>query len=60
MTKIEIILTEVDCCGECSNARYSPTKNKPLRQECHKTKRVIPDLWGEIPSWCLLPDKEEK
>ena len=55
--KIETIPFEVESCGECSGALYSPTEKNQYRQKCSRTKRVIPDLWGEIPSWCPLPDK---
>ena len=60
MTKIETTTDEIGHCGECSNADYSLTVKNPLRHKCHKTKRVIPDIWGEIPSWCPLETKEEK
>ena len=56
MTKIETIITAVDCCGICSNADHEPTHKNECRFKCHKTKRVIPDLWGEIPSWCPLEE----
>ena len=60
MTKIETILIEVDSCGVCSNSDHEPTHKDRFRFKCHKTRRVIPNIWGEIPDFCPLPDKEGK
>lgn len=48
MTKIETITEEYNHCGECWHAG----------DVCNLTDRKIPDMWGKIPSWCPLPDKE--
>lgn len=58
MVKVETITVEYKECGMCSNADYSPTPTNNSRHKCFKTKRVIPDIWGEIPAWCPLQDKE--
>ena len=41
-------------CGECPNVEMA-TKE---RWKCLLKRKIVPDLWGEIPSWCLLKDKE--
>lgn len=55
MTKIETITNEIEHCGECCSCDGEMNKFK-----CVSRGRIIPDLWGKIPKWCLLPDKEEK
>ena len=59
MTKIETITTEIEHCAECPNVLswYDTGKKEP---RCGKRKRIVCDLWGEIPTWCPLPDKEGK
>ena len=54
MTKKETIEFYYRSCGECSNADM-----KNGMGYCVKKKRRIPDLWGEIPKWCPLEDKDE-
>ena len=58
--KVETITYEYEHCGVCSNAYGDPTPKKSYRCKCLKTGRVIPDIWGDIPDWCPLPDKEDK
>ena len=61
MTKLDTYTEEYEHCGECAYAGdYFDTGKKGFRCENVKRKRVIPDLWGDIPDWCPLPDKEEK
>ncbi len=52
--KVETLTFEYDHCGVCSNV----SGPKYMKYVCKKTRRVIPDLYGEIPEWCPLPDKE--
>ena len=56
MTKIETITTEIEHCAECPNVLswYDTGKKEP---RCGKRKRIVCDLWGEIPSWCPLEEK---
>ena len=54
--KVETITFEYEHCGECTNADY---RGDGKKYKCLLKKRLIPDLWGEIPDWCPLPDKEE-
>ena len=56
MTKLETLTFEYERCGECPNADYQPTKRYTAK--CWKNGRVIPNLWGKIPKWCPLPNKE--
>ena len=58
MTKIETATTEIEHCGECPDCFVKATGKKGWR--CGKGGRIVRDLWGEIPSWCLLPNKESK
>ena len=51
--KKETIVYEYKACGECSNADM-----KNGMGYCVKAKRRIPYLWGEIPKWCPLEDKD--
>ena len=48
--------TEIEHCGKC--AECGPPIY--MKWKCLKTRRVIPDIWGEIPEFCPLPDKEGK
>ena len=56
--KIETMTQEVEHCGACGNCFVKAIGKKGWR--CGERGRVIPELWGEIPSWCLLPDKEDE
>ncbi len=55
MTKQETLVFNYEHCGEC------PHSSGRAGERCDKGKRlrIIKDLWGEIPDWCPLPDKEE-
>ena len=46
--KIETIISEYEHCGECWHAG----------DICDLTGKKIPDMWGKIPAWCPLEDKE--
>ena len=54
MTKIEAVIFEYYNCGECSDVNACGA-----RWKCSKKNKFIPDLWGDIPSWCPLEDKEK-
>ena len=54
--KIETITEEIEHCGECTESAWVPTKKDEHRYKCLKVGRVIPGLWGEIPSWCPLEE----
>ena len=54
MTKKETITFQYEHCEECSN-RSGP---KYMKWTCSKTRRIIPDLWGDIPDWCPLEEVE--
>ena len=61
--KIETIEFEYEHCGECSNCdvvfgKRGKTGNFPSSWKCELTGKKIPGLWGDIPEWCPLPDKE--
>lgn len=55
MTKKETITFEINHCGECSNAE--PARKD--RWKCLKKRKLIPDLWGDIPEWCPLSEKPD-
>ena len=61
--KLDTITFEYAHCGECqyvdctwvsSKSKMYCTKLNPVRRLNRKV------LWGKIPDWCILPDKEEK
>ena len=56
MKKKETWTEEYKHCGECL---YVMT-NYARKHRCTKTRRLIKDLWGEIPDWCTLETVEEK
>ncbi len=58
MTKLETITVEIGHCGECSNACL--VYGKSYKYKCELVSKVIEDIWGKIPKFCPLPDKEEK
>ena len=55
MVKLYTHTEEIEHCGECAEALHWPEG----RYHCHKGDRqmVLEDIWGEIPSWCPLPEK---
>ena len=59
--KQETLTFYYESCGECPNALswYDTGKCEP-RCDHGKRRRIIKDLWGKIPDWCPLEDKEEK
>ena len=60
MRKVETMTFEYKNCWECSNVLgYGLRKEEPGSGKCGKTKKKISDIWGEIPEWCPLPDKEK-
>ena len=62
MTRKETITFDYEHCGECSDIEMIFPAKKLLEYGCCKAKgkRIIPDIWGDIPDWCPLPDKEVK
>ena len=54
MTKIETITYEYEHCGGCPSSYWLDTG----KEKCAKRRRIIPDLWGDIPDWCPLETKE--
>lgn len=48
--KKEIIIDYYEHCGECWHAG----------EQCDLTNKIIPDMWGKIPSWCPLEDVPTK
>ena len=63
MKKKETWTEEYEHCGECPHAkeRYiGADVCRSLKYKCIKTRRIIKDLWGEIPDFCPLETVEEK
>ena len=59
--KQETITFYYEHCGECPNALdwyNKATKKWRAGYRCGKRRKLIRDLWGAIPDWCPLPDKE--
>ncbi len=57
--KVEKITLEYRHCGECPHLRdWFDTGKAGYR--CSKKRRIIPDLWGDIPDWCPLETKKEE
>jgi len=55
----ETVIYEYEHCGECSNCDDRRNNEKGhWVWICGKTKRKIPDIWGEIPGWCPLEEKK--
>ena len=57
MTKIETIIVEYEHCGECIYVLDWFDTGK-AGHRCEKRKRIIKELWGDIPTWCPLTNKE--
>jgi len=56
MTKILTETFEINDCGECP---YVTPNNLNEKWYCEKKgMKKIPRLWGAIPKWCPLPNKE--
>ncbi|KKN15179.1 hypothetical protein LCGC14_0988680 [marine sediment metagenome] len=55
MTKLYIVTHEYEHCGECANCGFTRQRN----YRCDLKRKLTPDIWGDIPSWCPLPDKKE-
>ena len=61
MKKKETITFQYEHCGECPNVIdwYNVGKKKWMAgYRCGKTRKLIKDLWGEIPEWCPLEDSD--
>ena len=60
MKKKETITNIYEHCGECPCAEFSVWNERKIvaRFKCDKKRKVIKDLWGEIPKWCPLEDAE--
>ena len=57
MTKLYIHTEEIEHCGECAEALgWLDTGKSGHRCDKGKRRRIIRELWGKIPKWCLLPD----
>ena len=58
MIKVETSTYEIICCGGCPYCRDYQGKRG---NRCVKGRRykLVPDIWGEIPEWCLLETKKE-
>ena len=60
--KIETITFEYEHCGECPNCGCFEGSNDYwcvlIEKDTLTLREKIPDLWGEIPEWCPLPDGE--
>lgn len=54
MVKLYTHTQEIEHCGECANIG-GPIY---MKWKCLIMRRVIKDIWGEIPSWCPLKEKE--
>ncbi len=55
MRKKETATFSYEACGECPHAEWYPDD----KYKCNrKRKRIIRDLWGEIPKWCPLETVE--
>ena len=58
MTKIDTVILEYEHCVECAyEEKWALNTDK---SRCHRGKRsrTIPDIWGDIPDWCPLEEKE--
>ena len=60
MKKKETITNIFEHCGECPHAGMPNVgfRTADYKYKCDKTRRIIKDLWGEIPSFCPLEDAE--
>jgi len=54
MTRLETFTDEYDHCGECLNVEQMENGN----WKCLLKKKRVSELWGNIPKWCPLPEKE--
>ena len=63
MTKVDTFVTIniYEHCGECFHVLdWLDTGKQGHRCDRGKRRRIVRDLWGEIPTWCPLPDKGVK
>ncbi len=52
--------TEIKHCGECLNILdWFDTGKSGHRCEAGKRRRIVLAIWGKIPEFCPLPDKEK-
>ena len=59
--KTDTLTFEYGHCGECPNVLdWFDTGKSGERCDKGKRRRIIKNLWGEIPGWCPLEDKEEQ
>ena len=59
MTKLFTHTEEIEHCGACADILDWLDTGLADKVWCGKTKRrrLIKNMWGEIPSWCPLPEK---
>jgi hypothetical protein len=49
---------EIKNCGDCPKC-LDEWDGSDFIGRCDENKKVLPDIWGEIQSWCPLSDKTE-
>ena len=56
---VKLYTEEIEHCGECTWSDIVFVAGRESSEwKCENAKdKIIKDLWGEIPSWCLLPEK---
>ena len=58
MVKIFTHTQEIEHCWECTWIVFAVGRESS-EWKCENAKdKIIKDLWGEIPSWCPLENKE--
>ena len=57
--KLLTVTIEIEHCGECPDILdWLDTGMSGHRCVVGKRRRIVLDIWGDIPEFCLLPDKE--
>lgn len=54
--KLLAVTFEVEHCSECSKGKQAYDGD----WVCLLKQKLISVLWGDIPNWCPLPEKEEE
>lgn len=61
MTKLFTHTEEIEHCGECCDCGFDGSWVSAGRDYCIAKKgKTIPDIWGKIPKWCPLEEKNEQ
>lgn len=59
MTKLYTHTEEIEDCSQCPDVLdWFDTGKRDWRCGQREKGRILRDIWGEIPTWCPLPDTD--